>query len=437
MSWRLLLLCCLLSPLARAQDLTALEQQVRLALGALEGGEPKAALALLRTAEEYAPSDVGVQLLLAQTLVRLDRKEEALMPLERVMAADPSFDPRADPALAPLEALPAYQALLTRMAQAARPATGRVRTAFKLPLRDLLPEGITYDPRTGRKFLSSIRKGGVLAVDTRGRHHWFVPPRQKSHDGQKDSMGLASPLGLKVDAVRRLLWVASHVSKSLEGAASAKAGTEGVFVYDLDRGTLRRKIVPDTPGPHLFNDLALAGDGTAFVTDSAAGMVYRIPAERDVLEPLVRAGQPSRLVYPNGIVLSEDQRTLYVAAEIMGLYRLGRDSGELTPVLAAPGVHLLGIDGLARDGQTLVAVQNGLRPGRVARFRLSDDGARVTACEVLAARHPGLRLPTTGVIINREFWFIANSQLDRRDADGNLPPHAMLAEPVVLRVPLP
>src|SRR5689334_14762234 len=97
MTWRLLVLCCLLSPLARAQDLVALEQQVRLALGALEGGEPKAAFELLRTAAEYAPSDVGVQLLLAQTLVRLDRKEEALTPLERVMTADPSFDPHTDP----------------------------------------------------------------------------------------------------------------------------------------------------------------------------------------------------------------------------------------------------------------------------------------------------------------------------------------------------
>jgi hypothetical protein len=259
----------------------------------------------------------------------------------------------------------------------------------------------------------------------------------KAQGPQKDAMPLGSTIGLKVDPVRRLLWVASHASNALEGAAAAKVGTEGVFVYDLDHGALRRKVVPDTPGPHLFNDLALADDGTAYVTDSEAGMVYRIPVGRDVLEPLVRAGQMSRLLYPNGIVLSEDQRTLYVAADVMGLYRLGRESGELAPVPAPPGVHLLGIDGLARDGQTLVAVQNGLRPGRVARFRLSADGTRIMACEVLAAQHPDVRLPTTGVIIGREFWFIANSQIDLVDKNGSLPPPAVLADPVVLRVPLP
>jgi hypothetical protein len=126
-----------------------------------------------------------------------------------------------------------------------------------------------------------------------------------------------------------------------------------------------------------------------------------------------------------------------VAAQGFGLYRLGRESGELTPVLAAPGVHLLGIDGLVRDGQTLVAVQNGLAPGRVARFRLSTGGERVTASEVLAARHPDFRAPTTGVIVGREFWFIANSQIDRLDKKGGLPPLATLAGPIVLRVPLP
>src|SRR5687767_5106452 len=61
--------------------------------------------------------------------------------------------------------------------------------------------------------------------------------------------------------------------------------------------------------PHLLNDVAVASDGAVYVTDSVAGAVRRVPADRDVFEQVVA---PGSLAYPNAIVLAWTGR-LFVA----------------------------------------------------------------------------------------------------------------------------
>jgi gluconolactonase len=62
------------------------------------------------------------------------------------------------------------------------------------------------------------------------------------------------------------------------------------------------------------NDIIVAKDGTIYFTDMDAGVVYRIPAGG---APLVAA----RMNRPNGIALSPDQGTLYVASTADSLVR--------------------------------------------------------------------------------------------------------------------
>ena len=76
-----------------------------------------------------------------------------------------------------------------------------------------------------------------------------------------------------------------------------------------------------------------------------------------------------------------------------------------------PGKHntLAGIDGLYWHKGSLVGVQYGNGPYRVARWKLSPDGLRVTSSEVLEYRTPLISFPTTGTITRGNFYFIANT----------------------------
>lgn len=271
------------------------------------------------------------------------------------------------------------------------------RCVHRLEIPDLYPEGIAVDPGTGRTFLSSLLHGGVLVVAQNGRARWFIPPGPE---------GPWRTLGLQVDHRRGLLWMASN------GGTEQEPGDSAVFAADLRSGRILRRIPAPREGAHLLNDLALMADGTVYVTDSRAGTIHRIAQGSSRMEPLLPAGT---LRYPNGIVAAKDQKALLVAAGGAGLYRIQRQGGAVRPVAIPPSLEpeaLQGIDGLARRGDRLVAVQNGREPPRIVAFRLDPSETELEELDVLLSNHPVLAgIPTTGAWTGRNFRFIANSQI--------------------------
>jgi len=137
-------------------------------------------------------------------------------------------------------------------------------------------------------------------------------------------------------------------------------------------------------------------------------------------------------MYPNGIALSEDGKTLFVASEARGVTKVDVATRAMSDVVAGRGATLAGIDGLYVVGRDLVAVQNGLGPGRVVRARLDASGARVERVDVLESRHPRFEIPTTATIVGEKVRFIANSQLRRLDDDGTIADPPTLKETVIL-----
>lgn len=276
-------------------------------------------------------------------------------------------------------------------------AAAQPRCVHRLEVPDLYPEGIAVDPGTGRTFLSSLLHGGVLVVAGNGRVRWFIAPGPE---------GPWRTLGLQIDHRRGLLWMASN------GGTEQEPGASAVFVADLRSGRILRRIPAPQEGAHLLNDLALMADGTVYVTDSRAGTVHRIARGSSRMEPLLPAGI---LRYPNGIVATRDQKALLVAAGGAGLYRIERKGGVVRPIAIPPPLEpeaFLGIDGLARRGDRLVAVQNGREPSRIVAFQLDPSESELKELEVLLSNHPALAgIPTTGAWTGRNFRFIANSQI--------------------------
>src|SRR6185369_16934696 len=96
-----------------------------------------------------------------------------------------------------------------------------------------------------------------------------------------------------------------------------------------------------------------------------------------------------------------------------------------------PDLSLGGIDGLYLAGRTMIAVQNGTAPPRLIRMRLDAGLAQVESWEVLESNGKELGAPTHGVVVGREFYFIANSGWDRLAEDGTVKPGAAFEAPTI------
>jgi sugar lactone lactonase YvrE len=383
----------------------------------------------------------------SQTLVLFDRARRAAVKTIRLPAAPKiltvSGDGRRaymtspDRALAmavDLEAARVTGTFLTGktpdgIAWAGTPGPFRARVAFAINQPDLVPEGIAYDPVTRTFFVSSTYRRKIVAVGPDGAARDFTSEAQD---------GLLGVVGMKVDARRRILWAASGDAgrnMPMKGMTPDGEGSSALFMLDLGTGKLVRKFsLAGGREKHFLNDLVVSARGDVYVTDSLQGSIAVVRQGGTRLERFLG---PGSVPWPNGIAISDDQRTLYVAAR--GAYRAIDIATRRIRVLPST-VPFGSTDGLAYHRGSLVAVQPWEQGRVIEQYLLSPGGDRVTGSRVLAADHPEHLQPTTGVVVDGELFYVANSQLQLFRsifrADGSFP--ALPLRPVVvLRVPLP
>lgn len=376
---------------------------------------------LVRVREEvgYHPSLVFN---LARADAALGRTEDALEWLRTFAASGLTRDVANDSTLASIRQTPGWAALAERIAANARPVSN-ARLAFTLPDSAFMPEGIAFDPRTRRFFLSSLRSGRILSHGEGGFAE-FVPA---GRDGQWAVLGIA------VDTLTHTLWATTYAAPYFSGYAAADSGKSAVLAYDLDTGALRRRYAPPEGAAHQLGDIAVAPDGDVFVSDADEGAVYRIERGSEEMEAFAQ----DELVSPQGLAFTSDGRRVLVADYVRGIASLERETGELEWITAADSVAVSGIDGLVRVGHRLVAVQNGVAPKRVVELRMDEAERRITGWRALESATPLLTEPTHAVVVGGEVFFIADSGWDRLDPDGQLKPGMVLEPAHVLRVAVP
>jgi hypothetical protein len=292
--------------------------------------------------------------------------------------------------------------------------------AFTINEKDLIPEGIAYDPTQKEFYVGSILKRKIVRIDPSGRVSDF------KSEGQD---GLYTVLGMKVDAKRRTLWVCSA------GGAAAKEfeGYAGIFKYDLRTGKLIKKYVLDNKqGPHQFNDIVINAGGDAYFTDSKGRGVYTIKHDKDALEVFI---EPKTFDYPNGIALSPDEKLLFVA-DWESIYTINIADKKRSPLTLPEGEKIGGLDGMYYYRGSLVGIRNGTEPVRIVRLYLSPAMDKVARLEVLDSGNQLFQIPTTGAIVGKQFYFIGNSQLTSLRKDGSVDPKAELQAVRILKVNL-
>jgi hypothetical protein len=267
--------------------------------------------------------------------------------------------------------------------------------------------------------VSSVRKRKILCIKPSGEESdWSLP---------KDSIW--SVMGMSVDQKRDVLWAATSALEQMEGFREDLRGRASIAKFDLRTGALvaRWEISPVGTG-HIIGDLTLNNDGDVYATDSQSPIIYRL-MNNGKLELFLTSEE---FVSLQGIAFSKDNKLLYVSDYARGVFVIEPKSKRIHLMAPLRNETLLSLDGIYWHGGSLVATQNDVLPNRVVRLYLAPDGKSFNRLSVLEANHPFANEPSLGVIADKEFYFIGNSQWSKFDQHGQknakaiLEPHEIL-----------
>ncbi|MDX6555544.1 MAG: superoxide dismutase, Cu-Zn family [Miltoncostaeaceae bacterium] len=270
--------------------------------------------------------------------------------------------------------------------------------SYRIAGPEVFPEGIAA---AGRTFYVSSTSDGTIFRGSVGDED-MTPFLVGGADGRSTAIGVA------VDAKRHRLFIA--------GGATGR-----IWAYDTRDGDLIARFGTGKGG--FLNDVAVAPDGTAYVTDSLRPVLFRVGARElrsggtteTRLASFMRLtpGLPYKKGFNvNGIEVGNRGRALVLAQSNTGrLFRIDLRGGAIDRIdLGA--ARLTNADGLVLRGRTLYAVRNA--DEAIAKVRLSADLR--SGSLVGSTTHPSFAFPTTADLAGGRL-LVVNSQFDRREAE--------------------
>lgn len=375
-----------------------------------------APLQYLEKAVTAAPDDPALTFFLGWARADTGDADGALAALERTLASGEGFLPTAQ--LFPkLKDDPRFAALRERFeAKLPRRVDGEV--AFTLSDRELVPEGIAWDPAERVFYVGGIAHKGVYRIVGESAMRPLSNPRDK----------LDSILGIAIDAERRRLYA---VSTNANVDVADRDRRNAIKVYDLRKWALVRSV--DVPEARMLNDVAIVPDGSLVVTDSGGGGVWRVDPENGKVAVLVPLGNAPGA---NGIAVPPHGGVAYVAGNRRPL-RVDLRSGEVAPLALPPHENAAAMDGLYWYQGSLIGVQNVTTPARIVRLQLADDGRSITAVETLQSHHQAaFDEPTTAAIARDGLYVLARTGLSHYNRKGQFEGRETAVPPLILRVRL-
>lgn len=217
---------------------------------------------------------------------------------------------------------------------------------FKVNSPAQYPEGIEWDDAHKRFLVTSLRKGEVGAVSDDGSYTTFAnDPR------------MICSVGIELDPVRDRALVCNS-----DGGAGEKSSKEttgkiaALAVFQLSTGNLINYVdlAKGVEGGHFCNDIAIAEDGAAYITDSFSPVVYKVDASYNVsvlINDQTFSGPAFNL---NGIVV-KDNFLLVDKMNSGQIFKIPLDNPQSFSEVKLPE-KLEGADGMlwAPDGSLIV-----------------------------------------------------------------------------------
>lgn len=267
----------------------------------------------------------------------------------------------------------------------------------------LYPEGVDWDADRNRFMVTSIREGTVGTVTDDGTYTVFAQdPR------------MVSAVGIRIDAGRdRVLVCNADPGASKFSTPKTTGKLAALAVFQLSTGKLIKYInlAEGIAGAHFCNDIAIAKDGTAYITDSFSTIIYKVDVNYNASVFLDNKRFAGKAFNLNGIVIKDNYLLVDKFNEGI-LFKVPLDNPERFTQVKI-GKKFDGADGLlwAPDG-SLVLIANdsghgGFVPGATTNLTVklvsTDNWATAKVVKTVST---GDVFATTGVIREGEIYVV-------------------------------
>ena len=389
------------------------------AITAYQAGEADAFLNSAEELNRLRPGSPTMLYLKAAALAMSDDGEAAVDLLGQIADMGVAVQADKEPAFASLIALDGFRSMTNRF-DALREPAGEMRVEARWDNGHFIPEQVLVLD-DGSMLVGSVRERRIVRIHDNGVVSDFVAAGDH---------GLMSVFGMKMDADRVSIWVASTGAREAESIDESLIGRSGVFRFSLADGSLLEKhMLPASDTEQWLGDLFLLDD-RVLATDSKTGEIWCLQRKHAKWRRLVASG---RLASPQGIAPGNGS-SVYVADYTAGLFTVDLANGRVQRLPVAPAINVYGIDGLYRYNNWLIGIQNGHQPHKVSAWRI--DGGRVVEQRILVSGHPEFDDPTLGQVVDNRLVFVANSHWPSFDAERNLPAREKLSGPLIASLSL-
>ncbi|MEO7977480.1 SMP-30/gluconolactonase/LRE family protein [Flavobacterium sp.] len=269
----------------------------------------------------------------------------------------------------------------------------------------LYPEGIDYDSKNERFLFSSLQKGAVYAMNTKGQLSVFAT-----------SSKLVLPTGVYTDEARNRLIVANaDLGISQKSTATSAGSIATVSVFNLTSGELIKEIDLKNFTPNAGscpNDIAVDLQGNIYITDSFSPVIYKLDsnyaasifATNTLFQP-----KPNEFGL-NGIVFHPDGYLLVAKTDTSKLLKISLSNpASITEV---EGTTFSAPDGIEFDkNNNLVVVENGLALGKT--YTLSGKNNWTSAVKISETTIGKEDFPTTAALASDGNVYVISSKLGK------------------------
>ena len=257
--------------------------------------------------------------------------------------------------------------------------------------KDLIPEGIAIDPKSGKFFLSSLRKNKIVTADFNGNNATdFI---------ENDQYEYASGFGMTIKG---------DTLYALSNGLEKKDNTSVLLLLNIKtKQVIDKYKISISPYAYL-NDLAVSSTNEIFITDSESNRIYKITRPNKTLEVYL---DTIEVAHSNGIAISDDNTKLYLASK-QGIRVVDIQTKK---ILNQPNKEYAGIDGMKFYKNSLI----GIVEKGVVRYYLNDNSTEIKSKNTLIQFDNTFKSPTTFDILDNSIYFIKNTQLDNFNDSTN------------------
>jgi len=362
---------------------------------AARAGENTVVLAKLKEIAVLRPDYPRVHLNLAMFQAQAGETDAAMTALQRLAAMGVRVN-TANAAFDSLRASPAFQELEPRLVSGIDPVGAGESATIAIAGVTGIIESCLRDPESG----------SWLFGDVRNRCIWKSGP-----DGgalvkfTSDDDALDGVFRLAHSPDGKTLWASTAAIGVMTGEDAEDGKRSALVAFDAGTGRVRARFTaPDDGRKHLIGDFILAADGSILATDSMSPVIWRLAPDGAALEPWL---QHEDFVNLQGLALSGDGATLFVADYSNGIWRIDVATKAVSLLTAPANASFFGIDALHSVEGGVFAVQNGVNPQRVLFVKPSTEGAspaRIVACGL-----PAMTDLALGSLHGGRFHFVADS----------------------------